>query len=327
MAKLTYTVPTQYQGKSLSQLRNEQNLAFRPDILAGFANTDQNTPLGASLMVDLPENYAASGESQGLQRLFGTGLSQAETLNQQQRSREEDFLTRFRTSIPEARTAIESELGLPGLRSNALAAGETARNVQNQFGAIAPTQQTVAKQVGISAPRLQQRISSKTAELAPALSAASSSLSGANEALTSGLTTYGTRMGETMKPFETEASVLSESLAREFTGFTNQMKNELDITLEKLKQQGTLDLAEIQKATALAEKEQEYENQRATLNLGNRQVIINPVTGKEISSFATGLSPVRGGTGTTTPDPKKYLSTQTSVFPSYFTPLTTLGVN
>jgi len=211
-----------------------------------------------------------------------------------QKAREDEFLNRFRTSIPEARTAIETELGLPGLRSDVLTAGETARNVQNQFGAIAPTQQTVAKQVGISAPRLQQRISSKTAELAPALSAASSGLSGANEALTSGLTTYGTRMGETMKPFETEATVLSESLAREFTGFTNQMKNELDITLEKLKQQGTLDLAEIQKATALAEKEQEYENQRATLNLGNRQVIINPVTGQEISSYATGLAPVRG---------------------------------
>ena len=214
--------------------------------------------------------------------------------NAAQAAKEQDFLSRFRTAISEARTALESELGLGGLRSNALAAGDTARNVQGQFGAIAPTQQTIAKQVGISAPRLQQRISSKSAELAPALSAASSSLEGANQALQSGLNTYGTRMQENILPYSTEASVLSDSLAREMTGFSTNLKSELDITLEKLKQQGTLDLAEIAKATKLAELEQQYLNQRQVINLGGSQSLINPITGQTISSYQNTVKPTTG---------------------------------
>jgi hypothetical protein len=213
--------------------------------------------------------------------------AKAETiaLNQAQQAREQDFLTRFRTAIPEARTALESELGLPTLRSNVLTAGDTARNVQDQFGAIAPTQQTIAKQVGISAPRLQQRIASKSAELAPALSAASSSMEGANQALQSGLATYGTRMGETLKPYETEASVLSESLAREMTGFTTNLQSELETSLERIRQQGATDLAEIQKATRLAEMEQQYLNQRELVDLGGSKNLINPITGQTISTY------------------------------------------
>ena len=207
------------------------------------------------------------------QQAISQQKQQTEQFNLAQRARESDFLTRFKTSIPEARTAIESELGLPGLRTNALQAGETARNVQGQFGAIAPTQQTIAKQVGISAPRLQQRISSKTAELAPALSAAASGLSGANDALALGTQTYGTRMGETLKPLETEAGMLSDSLAREFTGFTQNLQSELSMSLERIKQTGARDVAEIQKATKLAEMEQDYLNKRELVKLGTNEDI------------------------------------------------------
>lgn len=216
------------------------------------------------------------------------------TFAQTQQAKEQDFLTRFRTAIPEARTAIESELGLPGLRQGALAAGATARGVQGQFQAIAPTQQTIAQQVGISAPRLQQRISQKTSELAPALSAASRGLAGATEALALGQETYGQRIEETLLPFQTEATVLSESLAREMTGFTTAMQSELDITLQKLRNQGALDVAEMQQLERLAQQEQEYLNQRQLVSLGNRQALINPQTGQEIASYAQGLAPKRG---------------------------------
>lgn len=216
-----------------------------------------------------------------------------EAITKAQQARESEFVNRFRTEVPSIQQALRSELGIDRLTQNVQSAAKTASDVQGMVSAVAPTQQTIAKQVGISAPRLQQRISSKTAELAPTLESAVRGLSTAQSALESGLGTYSTDLASRLTPLTTEASMLSDSLAREMTGFTTQMKNELDITLEKLKQKGTLDLAELQKAQALAEKEKEYENQRATLNLGNRQVIINPVTGKEISSFA-----IRSGTGT-----------------------------
>jgi len=216
-----------------------------------------------------------------------------DAFNLAQRGRESEFLTRFQTAIPEARTAIETELGLPGLRQSALTAGQTARDIQGQFEQIAPTQQTVAQQVGISAPRLQQRISSKTAELAPALSAASRGLAGTTEALALGQETYGQRMGETMLPFTTEAGMLSDSLAREMTGFTTQIQSELEVSLQKLRNQGALDVAEMQKLERLAQQEQDYLNQRQMVNLGNRQALINPITGQEISSYQQGLAPKR----------------------------------
>ena len=223
-----------------------------------------------------------------------TSAASTQAFSQAQRARETDFLTRFRTALPEARKALETELNLPGLRAGALEAGETARGVQQQFGAIAPTQQTIAKQVGISAPRLQQRISQKTSELAPALSAASRGLAGATEALALGQETYGQRIGETLLPFQAEADVLSDSLARELTGFTTQIQGELDFSLQKLKNQGALDVAEMQKLEAMAKQEQDYLNQRQLVNLGDRQALINPQTGQEISSYEQGLAPKRG---------------------------------
>jgi len=211
-----------------------------------------------------------------------------------QAAKEQDFLGRYKTGITGASTALKNELGIEGLRANALQAGETAAGVQGQLSAITPTQQTVAKQVGISAPRLTQRIAQKTSELSPALSAASSALSTSNAALESGQSAYSTGMSEALLPYTTEASMLSDSLAREATGYNTVIQSELDTLLEKIKQQGTLDLAEIQKAQALAEKEQEYLNQRSTIDLGNRTALINPMTGAEVGSYKQGLAPVRG---------------------------------
>ncbi len=65
----TYIVPENLAGKTLSQLRAEQDLAFRPDVLASFGGVSENTPLTAGQAFNLPDHYANSGESQGLTKM------------------------------------------------------------------------------------------------------------------------------------------------------------------------------------------------------------------------------------------------------------------
>ena len=50
----------------------------------------------------------------------------------------------------------------------------------------------------------------------------------------------------------------------------------------------------MQKAEKLAELEKSYLNQRQLVSLGDRQALIDPVTGQEIASYAQGLAPKRG---------------------------------
>lgn len=213
---------------------------------------------------------------------------------QDQQQQEADFLARFKDSIQQASQAISQELGLDALKQNALTAGNVASNITGQLEAIPGTQETISKQVGISAPRLQQRIASKTAELSPALSSATRGLESANTALSLGLQTYGTKMGEAMLPYQTEASMLSDRLAREVTGYTTQYQGELSLLLEKMKQQGQLDLAELQRAQQLADMENSY----LLINQGNQQSLVNPYTGAINATYLTGLAPTSGGQNT-----------------------------
>ena len=285
-----FRVPSQYEGKTLAQIR-DMGFAFRPDLIG-----NENQPLKAGQQFSYTGD-SRNAELQFLQQNF-TGedqfqQDQLKTLQEAQRGREEDFLTRFRGGLTSAISGIEGELGLPGLRTGAQAAGQTARGVQDQFRAIPQTQQTVAKQVGISAPRLQQRISAKSAELQPTLETSGRQLEEAQRAQEFGENEFGRRIGQYLAPFETESKMLSESLAREFSGFTLQFQGELEERLARIRNEGLVDVANVERATELAKQEQDYLEQRELINLGNRQALINPQTGQEISSYNMGLAPQR----------------------------------
>ena len=81
---LTYTVPTNLAGQSLNQLG--MNNQFRGDVVAGWGSgINPNTPLtaGQQLTLNIPENYSNSGETQGLSKLFGQGLSPSQIAQNQ----------------------------------------------------------------------------------------------------------------------------------------------------------------------------------------------------------------------------------------------------
>ena len=196
-------------------------------------------------------------------------LAQQQTTQQlldKQKADTATFLGRYTTGLADARTAAETELGLPGLRQTTQTAGQTARDVSRQIQDIPQTQQTIAKQVGISAPRLALRTASETAELQPAAETARRGLEDALAAESFGETQATQRIQDYARPLELEGSMLSDSLAREFSGYTQDRQNELTITLQKMANGQAVTLAEIQKASELAKSESKFEKQKSLLS-------------------------------------------------------------
>lgn len=206
---------------------------------------------------------------------FITDQQKAATSNllAEQDAKTQDFLGRYTSGIEEARNAISGELNLPGLRETTQTAGQTARDVSRQVQDIPEMQKTIAKQVGISAPRLQQRTAAETAKLQPAAESAQRALQDAVANQQFGETQYTERLQEFTQPYQLEASFLSESLAREFSGYTQQMQNELELTMQKISNQQAVTIAEINKATQLAVAEADYMRQKDLLQLQGQQSI------------------------------------------------------
>lgn len=70
-----YVIKEEYAGKSLKQIRNEGNLAFRPDVLAAQLGIDENKALSAEDIIGLGSlnlNDSGSAEVQNFKNLFGT---------------------------------------------------------------------------------------------------------------------------------------------------------------------------------------------------------------------------------------------------------------
>lgn len=75
---MTFRVPDQFVGKTLRQVRQQVNGAFRPDILASWMGLNEDTPLVKDQLVTMPDSYLNSGEHQFLQGTFKPGAKTAE---------------------------------------------------------------------------------------------------------------------------------------------------------------------------------------------------------------------------------------------------------
>ncbi|KKN11694.1 hypothetical protein LCGC14_1024010 [marine sediment metagenome] len=204
----------------------------------------------------------------------------------------EEFVGRFRTGLEAATVGIEQELGLPGLRAGAFEAGQTARGVAEQVRGIPGTQQTIAKQVGISAPRLAQRTAAETAKLTPALSAATRGLEETQAAQQFGETEFGRRLEQFIKPFDIEAGFLGENIKQEFDLFKVQIGADLDREIANLQERGLNDRAALDRAIKAAEIEKAA-SEGTVQDLGDRLVLMDPRTGEIIKSHVKGLVPKR----------------------------------
>lgn len=209
----------------------------------------------------------------------------------EQRARTDEFTTRVQ-GIPAALRAVEEEVGLPGARATYQSAGEASRDIAGQIRDVAPTQRVIAKQVGISAPRLALRTAAETTKLAPGLETATRGLEEAQAGLSGVLGNFQTRAENILAPFQIEAGILGDSVKNEFDLFKTTTRNSLDREIALLQESGLNDRAALDRASKLAEAE------KASLegkfqDLGDRVVLVNN-SGQIIQSFLKGLAPTKG---------------------------------
>lgn len=242
----TFAVPDQYAGKTLRDIYGEvgSRTPFDPGGVGQWAGIDANTPLTAGMTFNAPDD-PGSGGVKFLQSSFTPA---AQYQQQKAKSQEDEFLGRFRTELPALSQRLEGELNLPNLRKSAFDLTQTLKNI--------PQTQTQAT-TGFDVNENQRRriIAAQQEKIAPLAQEATSQQQFAEAE-------FGRRMTEGLQPFQAELGLLSDRLAREFTGYQQEQQNELSRYLAEMSRGTQLSLADMQRANQLAIAEQNFERQK-----------------------------------------------------------------
>jgi len=297
-----FVVPKEYEGLNLSQIAQKKGgYTPRLDVFASQAGISQETPLTAGQRIDFPTS--SGGEYGWGASVFTTpeayGKQESETFAAKQKGEEEAFMGALTAKVAgqeklgTAAERIGGELQLPALRKSAFDLTQTLKGIPQ-------TQETISKQVGISAPNLQKRIAAEQGKIAPlAQEAVSQQQFGEQE--------LGTRLGylvaeqaKELQPFyQAQLPLLTDRLAREQTNYTQDKQNELTLLLTKINNEATATQAELNRVTELAIAEQQYtqvKNSQSIETIGGRKVLVtydnsgNTVSKVDLGSSSSGLS-------------------------------------
>lgn len=301
----SYRVPQEFAGKDLRDIRKTSTMPWRTDVVAQMLGIPE---YGTAFAPDQTVQFTplpgreGSGEYAFIQKYFtpsGQVAGQTTTAPGDFQTGQRDRLAEFTGRLGEVPTeleAIRQSLGIPQAYETFGQAGQTARTLAQQIEDIPQLTEQAATGRDVTANQLQRMIAAKTLEAQPALTAAGRGLEASQAGLQNLLSQYQTRTQEIFTPLEIEAGMLGENIAQEYGLFKTQIQADLDRELAQLSRQTQLDIADIQRATQLAQAEQAIQ-QGSFTDLGDRIALINPVTGQEIQSFSKGLTPARGTSG------------------------------
>lgn len=201
----------------------------------------------------------------------------AEELRTRQKAEEETFLGALNERIAgqETLTAagerIGGELQLPALRESAFNLTQTLKNIPR-------TQETISKQVGISAPNLQKRIAAEQGKIAPLAQEAVNQQQFSEQELGTRLGYLVAEQAKELEPFyKAQLPLLSDRLAREVSLYTQDKQNELSLLLTKMSQGFQASQAELDRANQLAIAEKQYnqvKNTQSIETIGGRKVLV-----------------------------------------------------
>lgn len=255
-----FVVPTSLEGKTINDLRSLYGGGT--GVYSKLLGVGENTPFTAGQRFSVDPTDPGLGEFQAIQKNFTPG----DVYNANQAKEQEDaFMTALNAKIGgqeklgDMATRIGGELGLPALRESAFQLTDTLKKIPK-------VQETVAKQVGISAPRLAQRTAAEQGKIAPLAQDAVSQQQFAE-------TELGTRLGygvaeqeKELRPFfEAQLPLLQDRLARENSNYQQDKQDELDILLTKMSQNFEMTQNELDRAATLAKSEKDYANEIAKI--------------------------------------------------------------
>lgn len=294
----TYYLPEQYGGKSLNQLTKELG-SGNPEVLGQYLGVDRNTKLsaGQQFTFNTPNgiNPSGSGEYQFLNQYFTPydiyQKQQSDAFSAKQKADEDAFMSALNAkvggqeSLTDASGRIGGELGLPGLR-------QSAQNLVSTLKNIPQTQETISKQVGISAPNLQKRIASEQGKIAPRAQEAVTQQQNAESELGQRLGYLVADQAKELEPFyRAQLPLLQDRLAREQTNYSQDKQNELTMILEKLNQGFQATQNELTRANQLATAELGYKNSLEAIKFSTDESIREAKALKELRGTGTDFDP------------------------------------
>lgn len=274
MARNTFVVPEKFADKSLQQIAQEGGQFGRTDVLANLLGVDPGQKLTSGQQLTFGDLSQSGGaEFQGISGLFGPAQTTGDILSTKQKSEEESFLSALREkmggqeTLTAASERIGGELQLPALRQSAFDLTQTLKNIPQ-------TQQTISKQVGISAPHLQKRIASEQGRLAPVAQEAVGQQQFSEKELGNRLGLLLADQSAELRPFfEAQMPLLQDRLAREQANYSQDKQNELTLLLTNMSQGFQASQADLNRANQLASSENEYQRQIDLIKLGTDEAI------------------------------------------------------
>ncbi len=269
---------------------------------AGWGDAEANADFAATGGGGKETSGGGGGGSSGgggvdwgeFQRRQDEDRQRQQDLLKQQEERETGFITDFTTGMATATAGIEADLGLPALR-------DRARQLSETLIGIPAAVETIGRQVGMSAPRMELRAATQQAKLSPEVSEAYRGQQYGEEE-------FGRRMGQAMMPYELEAGFIGDRAKREMTAYSESAQRNLDLILEKIRYNQAVTTAEIEKASALAIAEKQYFDS-AFKTIDGKTMLINSRTGEVIQEYGGGSS---GGGGNIASDTDAYLNSSTN---------------
>lgn len=224
--------------------------------------------------------FGGNNARSAAQSFFNPTRMAQERLMSETAAKQADFLGRYKSEVPAAISAVEAELGLPGLR-------ETATRQNNLLEDIPDMQTTAARGRDVNANQLARIIAADTQEQAPIAQRATQNLLNAEGVLQS-------KIGQILSPYEIEAGFLGDNIKTAVDLFKTQVSADLQRELTQLQEKGINNRAQLERAIRLAEIEQggfDY------VDAGDRIEVRNTRTGEIMDSILKGLAPTRSSGG------------------------------
>lgn len=241
--------------------------------------------LGYSDLSAYNNAVAAQNSGSGLPSTPTTDFSAANNLlkqqatdttnfNNNQSQQQNDFLTQYKNAVngqetqSQAAARIGGSLGLPALQANSQALNNTLFNLPTTYG-------KATTGFDVNSNQLAQIIAQKQSELAPSATLAASNVQNAENNVTQQLGYESADQSKALLPLQEQGTMLSDQLAREYTGFTQDKQNQLQVVMQQIADGQQLTMQQLQAADTLAQQKEQYDNANTSISQGLMSVAPN----------------------------------------------------
>lgn len=192
-----------------------------------------------------------------------------------QKAQEDSLMGRFRDTIQNQESLgsmsdrISGELGIPEAQNTFLGLNQSVNNLASTLNNLPNQIENETRGFDVNQAQLGRITESRgvplrqnLGEMSRNLGVAGTNLNALNETLAKRLGFAAADQEKALKPFELEASMLSDRLAREATGFSQDNQREFELLLNKIQNDQQMTMTEMLRANELADAETAFNREK-----------------------------------------------------------------